>query len=419
MKKRFADIGIKRKSFLEKLEKPEKKDFHFEKKVFAKPEKKSFFQKNKKIFKFLFIVLIFSFFFYLFSLFYQKVEITIKTKPQQFSFEDKIKADTKISEIDFSQKIIPAKLLEFESELSESFPCTGQILKKAEGKIKLYNAYTTENETWREKTRFISSEGKVFVSKDKIFVPGAKMKEGKLEPSVVEVPVIAIEGGENYNIGPSKFSVLAFKGSERFFKYWGESTESMKGGGKGGALLKEDIENAKKSFERKIEEKIKNILKDKGGPEKFLPENCFSFSISEESFSKKEGEACENFDMKAKVKIKALFLEKSDINSLGEGLISLKFGDKRKFFEKEIKLNCEGKDFDKGVFSLNLKLNGKSNQDFDVNDLKRKIVGKSIRETKATLQDMNVEAKIKIFPRFLMKIPENFDKIKIEIETLE
>jgi len=416
MKRRFADIGVKRKSFFEKLE---KKDFHFEKRVFLESEKEDFFQKNKKILKPLFIILIFFFVLYFSSFFFQKVEITIKTKSQPVSFEEKISANTKISEIDFSQKIIPAKLLEFESELSENFPCTGETLKKAEGKIKLYNAYTTEDETWRQNTRFISSEGKIFVSKDKIFIPGAKIKEGKLEPSVVEVPVIAIEGGEDYNIGPSKFSVLAFKGTERFFKYWGESTEPMTGGGKGKALLKQDIENAKRNFGKKIEEKIRNILKEKLGSEKFFPENCFVFSFSDESFSKKEGEVCENFEMKAKVKIKSLFLEKNDVNSLGEGLISVKFGDKKKFLKKEINLSCEGKDFDKGVFSLNLKLNGKTSSDFDINDLKRKIVGKTIKEAQAILESMNVEGKIKIFPRFLNKIPENFDKIKIKVETLE
>jgi len=417
MKKRFADIGVKRKFFIEKLE---KKDLELEKKEFFQ-EKEGFFRKKEKILKIFIGIFVFLFILYFLSSFFQKIEITIKARPQEISFDDKITATTKISEIDFSQKIILGKILEFESEISETFPCTGEILKKAEGKIKLYNAYTTEDETWRKNTRFISSEGKIFLSKDKIFVPGAKMKEGKLEPSVVEVPVIAQEGGEDYNIGPSKFSVLVFKGTEKFFKYWGESTEPMKGGGKGKVLLKTDIENAKKNFEEKIEkEKIKKILKEKAGTEKIIPENCFVLSLSDENFSKKEGEECENFEMKAKVKIKALTIEKKDINSLGESLISMKLNQKKKLLKKEMSLNCEGKDFDKGIFSLNLNVKGKIFEEPEINDLKRKIVGKSIKETKAILESLNFEEfKIKIFPRFLNKIPENFDKIKIKVEEVE
>jgi hypothetical protein len=433
MKRRFSDIRIKKGSFFERLEekkfqskkeeiffkKVKKEEPSFKKEETPLKEKKRFSFKNKKILNlFLTLFFIFIFLFFLFS-FFQRVELTIKQNPQEINFEDKIAGNTKISDIDFAQKIIPGKLLDFEKEVSETFPCTGETVRKAEGKIKLYNAYTTSEETWREKTRFVSSDGKIFLSKDKIVVPGAKMKEGKLEPSVVEVPVVAIEGGESYNIGPSKFSVLAFKGSERFFKYWGESTESMKGGGKGTALKKEDLEKAKKAFGEKIEkEKISQILQEKAGKEKIVPEGCFTFSVSDESFSKKEGEGCDNFEMKAKLRIKALGIEKNIIDSLKENLIAMKFKEKNKFLSDGLTLKCEGKDFDNGVFSLNLKVNGKIVQEFDVNELKRKIVGRNIEETKAILESLNFEkVKIKLFPWFLRKIPENFDKIKINFET--
>jgi hypothetical protein len=415
MRRKFADIRIKReKEFFEKEEFREKRK-DFKKTDFEKKE------KFKKILNFLGIVLIFGFIFYFLILSFQKVKITIKAKPQEISFKEQILADSKISEIDFSQKTIPGKILEFETEISESFPCTGEALRKAEGKIKLYNGYTTEDEVWRKNTRFISSEGKIFLSKDQIFVPGAKIKEGKLEPSVVEVPVIAQEGGEEYNIGPSKFSVLAFKGTERFFKYWGESTEPMKGGGKVKVLSKEDIENAKKNFDKKIEEKIKEVIKEKSKTEGVVPENCFTFSVLEEKFSKNEGEVCENFEAKAKVKIKTLVLKESDVNVVAENLIANKLSTKEKILKKKINLNCEGKDFEKGLFSLSLEIKGATFKDLEseINDLKRKIAGRSIQEAKAILESMDVEGKIKIFPRFLRKIPENFDKIEIEFVPLE
>jgi hypothetical protein len=415
MRKKFADIRIKKeREFFEKEDFREKKE-NLEKANFEKKE------KFKEILSFLGTVLIFGFVFYFLIISFQKVKITIKAKPQQISFKEQILVNSKISEIDFFQKTIPGKILEFETEISENFPCTGEALKKAEGKIKLYNSYTTQDEVWRKNTRFISSEGKIFLSKDQIFVPGAKIKDGKLEPSVVEVPVIAQEGGEEYNIGPSKFSVLAFKGTERFFKYWGESTEPMKGGGKVKVLSKEDIENAKKSFGEKVEKKIKEVIKEKLKTEGIVPENCFTFSVLEEKFSKNEGEACENFETKAKVKIKTLTLKENDINVLAENLIANKLKTKEKIFKKKINLNCEGKDFERETFSLSLEITGTSFKDLEseINELKRKIAGRSIEETKAILESMDVEGKIKIFPRFLRKIPENFDKIEIEFVPLE
>jgi hypothetical protein len=415
MRKKFADIRIKKeREFFEKEDFRDKRE-DLKKANFEKKE------KFKEILSFLGTVLIFGFVFYFLLVSFQKVKITIKAKPQQTSFKEQILVNSKISEIDFSQKKIPGKILEFETEISENFPCTRETLKRAEGKIKLYNSYTTENEVWRKNTRFISSEGKIFLSKDQIFVPGAKIKEGKLEPSVVEVPVIAQEGGEEYNIGPSKFSVLAFKGTERFFKYWGESTEPMKGGGKAKVLSKEDIENAKKSFSEKVEKKIKEVIKEKLKTEGIVPENCFTFSVLEEKFSKNEGEVCENFETKAKVKIKTLTLKENDINVLAENLIANKLKTKEKILKKKINLNCEGKDFERGLFSLSLEIQGTTfkNLESEINDLKRKIAGRSIQEAKAVLESMDVEGKIKIFPRFLRKIPENFDKIEIEFVPLE
>jgi len=160
-----------------------------------------------------FFVLIFLF---LLSFRFSKAEIKIWPEVETRNFRAKITVDKTAENPDFKNNILPGKIFEAEKTVSEEFPASGRVLKKAEGIIRLYNNFSTQNENWLDGTRFVSSDGKLFKSKDKISVPAAYIKNGKIIPSFVDVPVIAAEGGADYNIGPSKFSIVAFRGTPRY-----------------------------------------------------------------------------------------------------------------------------------------------------------------------------------------------------------
>jgi len=387
-------------------------------------KEKLLFPKRKieiKVPKFLILITFLLFVFlggFFLSFKFSKVRIEIWPKIEERTFEDKIIL-SKIQEgIDFQKKEIRAQIFEIEKEIQEEFQSTGKVLKKAEGKIRLFNSYTTQREIWRAKTRFMSSEGKLFLSKNKISVPGAKMKEGKLEPSFVEVEVIAAEGGRDYNIGPSKFSIVAFKGTERYFKYWGESYEPMKGGGEVAVVKKEDLERALNSLIEKIEKEEGEEILKRQIPEGFIfPKDAISVEILEKEFSAKEGEEVPKFTLKIKAKIKTVICEKEKLKKFLENQFYSTFSPEKRILpgREKIELSASILNFNEGKFLVSLKDSIEILPKIEPNLIKKEIAGKKISEAKSKLSNLKEIEKIKIttFPFWSMKIPENLEKIEI------
>ena len=155
--------------------------------------------KREKFEIFLFSLLFIFFILFLVSFKLEKVDVNIWPQLQSLNFKVEVLASSKTTSLDFQQKAIPATVFEVEKTIEKEFPSSGETLAKAEGTIRLYNAFSTKSEVWRRGTRFISEDGRLFKSKEKINVPGARMVKGKLVPSYVDVPVVAAEGGSDYN----------------------------------------------------------------------------------------------------------------------------------------------------------------------------------------------------------------------------
>lgn len=367
------------------------------------------------IFLFLFLVgiLVLSFNF-------SKAEVRVWPKVEKADFGDKIIVSSYTQEINFLKKEIPGKIFEFEKEIEKSFPATGKALKKAEGVIRLYNSFTTKNETWKAQTRFVSSEGKVFLSKEKIEVPGAKIENGKIVPSFVDVPVVAAEGGNEYNIGPSKFAIPAFKGTERYFKYYGESFQPMKGGGEVTVVSSKDLEEGLKKLEEwVVKENPEEILGEI--PENFfIPKEGVFVEILEKSFDKKEGAEADQFSIKAKLKIKVLGIERRILKSFLEREFYSKLKGKILFSKEKIDASLGTRDFQGGKFLLNLNVSTFVSQSLDVEKIKKEIAGKSLKEAIESLKKENIEkAKIKIFPFWSFQVPENLEKIDVVVQGVD
>lgn len=394
-----------------------------EKVLFPKKERKKIkFPKFYFLLILIFLILLTAI---LISTTFARVKIQIWPKSEEKNFEEKIIVDTNLKNIDFKEKKIPGEILEMEKEIEDTFFSTGKILKKAEGKIRIYNQYTTQEEKWREGTRFVSDEGKIFLAKNSFVVPGAKTKEGKLEPSFVDVEVIAAEGGEDYNIGPSKFSVVAFKGTERFFKYWGESFEPMKGGGEAKTVKKEDLENALNSLKEKIAKQLgKEILKKETPENKIFPEDAISVEILDQNFSAKEGDEVEKFVLKIKAKIKTVLLDKENLQKFLEKEFYSNFGQGKKILKETEKLSVSSSvvNFENGKFLIFLRDSVKVLPEIETAIIKKEIAGEKIAEAKKKLENFKGIEKMKmnIFPFWISKIPENLEKIEVFIfETLD
>ena len=354
---------------------------------------------------------------FIFSFKFSKAEIKIWPETATLTFKTKLTADTKVKSPDFKNNLLPGKIFEAEKTISEEFSSSGKSLKKAEGLIRLYNSFTIQPETWLAGTRFVSSDGKLFKSKDKISVPGAEIKNGKIVPSFVDVPVIAAEGGSDYNIAPSHFSIIAFKGTPRYYKFYGESFQSMTGGGEVSQVTKEDLEKAENVLTEKLRGELKEILKSEIPAEFVFLTDASEIKILDKSSLAREGMEIEKFNFQLQAKMSTISFEREDIEKFAEQFILPQISKGKSIFRESLKIEYlpEIINFELGKIIISLNLSVKIYPEIDLQSLKRTLIGKSLAETKIFFENQPqiIKTEIHLFPFWLKSIPKDIEKIEI------
>lgn len=117
-------------------------------------------------------------------------------------------------------------------ERSEDIPATieKKITRKASGKIKIFNEYSTASQRLIKNTRFESANGKIYRIDNSIVVPGMSTAGGKTIPGSIEVTVYGDAPGEEYNSAATDFTIPGFKGDPRYAKFYARSQTPLEGG---------------------------------------------------------------------------------------------------------------------------------------------------------------------------------------------
>lgn len=350
-------------------------------------------------------------------------EIKIWPKTQVFNLGSSFKVDTSKLDIDYENNIIPGKVFEEEKVISEEFPATGSVERKAEGVIRLYNAYTTMSETWLQGTRFVSEDGKFFKSKEKIVVPGASIENSKIVPSYVDVPVIAAEGGEEYNIEPSSFSIYVYRGTERYTKFYGESFESMSGGGEFSKITSKDLESAEDVLIEKSQRETKNFLKNKIEGDYIVLDNAFKTSILDSYTSHQEGEILDSFAFTVQGKAKTISFDPEKGKEFVVSFVNSQIPNNYSIYENSLNTSYEVEsiDWENEEVMINFSVEVQTYPKIDFEFLKNELGGKSVSETEFLLENQteisNVE--VNFWPFWINTIPQEDNRIEIEYPIID
>jgi len=399
-----------------------------------KPVKKKIPKRKKSlILVVVLVILILTGFFSYFAL--SRAQIEIWPETQTLNFKEKIEINSQKTQPDFSAKIFPGKIFEVEKELSQEFPATGETLKtaKAQGQIRAYNAYSDSSQVLIANTRFISAEGKLFRSLENVTIPGGVYDEkGKLTPGFLDIKVVAAEPGEEYNIGPSTFSIPGFAGTPRYTAFYGKSFSAMTGGFKGEAsqVTQEDLDKAKDVLSNKLFEEGKTVLKNKISPEFVLLNEAISQEIIEATSSLQAGAEAQNFNFRVKIRLKSLAFKKSDLENFARGFILAKlpqdeffseedFWLKKKIQEESLKINYvfSSIDWKEEKIILNLEISAKIYPSLNETTFKKALFGKSLKETQILLADQPQikKSEVKFWPFWVKKVPQKEEKIEIKL----
>lgn len=352
-----------------------------------------------------------------------KAEIQLTAKRETANIELAASGDKNTTQVDAVTAVFPVRPVKLEDSQSGDFPATGekQLNEKARGIITVYNAYSSSPQALVETTRFLSTDGKIFRLTKTVTIPGAKIEEGKIVPSSIDVEAEADLPGSLYNIGPSDFSIPGLKGTPKYTTFFGKSKAAMSGGSteKVKIITQEDFDKAKDKIWNDLQSKINQEIASQIPSQFKLLDKAMQVQISETKSTVAVGSPADNFTLTIKATGKGLIFSEDDISKMVQAKLSSQASDNKELVSQ---MNFEYSDikadFDKG--SLGFKVQGSQDVVWKVNtdDIKKLIAGKSENEVRQILSQRPEikEAKFSLWPFWLKTIPSQHDKIKITVD---
>jgi len=363
-------------------------------------------------------------------LYVPKATITLSAKKEVKSVEANITATTNQESIDAEKSIIPAKVVDFDDTISQTFEATGEKSvsdQKAKGKITIYNEFSSSPQPLVATTRFISEDQKIFRLVQSVTIPGTTKVGTEIKPGVVEAEVIADESGDAYNISATSFSIPGFKdsGSEKYAKIYAKSITAMTGGGTGGSTVKvisdKDLASAKDKLSLEITDAIKQKVKDSVGSGQVVLDKAISLEEPVYTLSGTVGDIADNFEIKVQAKAKAIVFLESDLKKLANTIIAK---------TKNSKVNLDNgaliidygqitADFSANTLAVAIKASSVTEPNFDLETLKRGFLGKNTEELTDYLKSYpNIEkAEVEYWPPvFVNKVPMRESRVEVILD---
>jgi len=363
-------------------------------------------------------------------LFLPKATLKITARIKTQSVDSNITGNTSAIASDFEKEIIPAKIVSAESSITENFKASGDKAvsnQKSRGKILIYNEYSTSPQPLVATTRFLSSDGKIFRLVNGVTIPGMETVNGETKPGTVEAQVVADEAGESFNIGPDKFSIPGFQGSgnDKYTKFYAKSDTAMSGGGSGNQtanyIMDSDVAEAKAKSLTKLNEEIKNKLKESAGEDVVILDDATQGDEPIYKLSNSSGDVVDTFQVTMQTKVKAITVNRKDLNEMVAKMIS-KVGDgKASIDSASIKLDF-GKssvDFDAGTINIKFHAVGEIIPNLNLEGMKKEILGKNNEELTAYLSTFSdiKDANVEYRPSFInSRIPQIESRVEIILD---
>lgn len=187
-------------------------------------------------------------------------EVTVQPKHEQ-----KAVSANFIGSIVPQQDTVTYELLTLEANGERQVEATGQeeVSEQAMGTIFIYNSFSTSPVRLVKNTRFEAPGGLIYKISESAVVPGYSTDDsGEIVPGVVAADVFAEAPGEQYNIGPSSFTIPGFKGFPEYDKVVGESTSGMIGGFSGQKFIidEAELETARQALHTELRDALLDRL---------------------------------------------------------------------------------------------------------------------------------------------------------------
>ncbi len=356
-----------------------------------------------------------------------KADVTIWPKVDTLSFQQTVTADKSATSVDSTKNVIPAQYFQSSKTSAQDFPATGNAdnVGQATGTITIYNKYDPPTAfTFKSGTHFMSDSGKLFIDLQKISIPAAKKSGSKITPGSVQVTVQAVDGGTDYNIAPSNFSVPGLKGTASYYSIYATSTSAMTGGYTGNVkkVTDDDIQGAKDVLTQKATSDAMADLKSQISSDYVLLDNAALSNVTDASTQTKSGAIADTFNYSVTVQASALAFKKSDINQFVNNYINSQMPVGKTLLDNSLKVDYSSSviDISGGKATLNLNISSGIYQGIDKNSIGLSVLGENANQIKQTINnnlgDQVSNIQIKFWPFWVVSAPNNQSAINVYLK---
>jgi len=195
--------------------------------------------------------------------FLPRAQIDVVLEETKWEYVNSVSADVNLSErsgvVKDGAVTILGEILSERKNLSMQFPASAKkiVERKSEGVLIIYNGYDSRPQQLVKTTRFKSPDGKIFRLDEGVTVPGAKIADGKIQPSSIEAAVTADKPGEEYNLPAGvRFVIPGFEGKPQYQGFYAESKGALSGGviGEMSVPTEDDIATAKEETREALQD---------------------------------------------------------------------------------------------------------------------------------------------------------------------
>lgn len=347
---------------------------------------------------------------------YVKSEDLAKTLPIIFT--------NSVTKPDYTQNFFPGFLVQVKKDQSQKFQTTGKKNSggKASGSVTFYNGLDSLSHKYAAGSKIVS-DGKTFLLKNALVIPGATVQNLKVMPGSVSAEVEAESAGEDYNVKAGKFIIVGLAANQQSAIY-GESKADLKGGFTKTVQVvsKEDYENAKKQLTDDLLSGLDADIKNKSEGLSLIDKSQVMLEPEITSSSNVDQEAVE-FEMKVGLTKQVMAYNYKDLlDFISLAMAKQVPSDKMVVIASadSIGFVIDKQAYDKGELDTTINVAAKIATKMDLEKIKTGILGKSKKMAEQyVLTQPGVEKVDFVFnPKWLAKISELSRNVKIEVKYI-
>ena len=339
-----------------------------------------------------------------------QADIVVETEKEQWSFNGLLPIE--------KNGPVPSHIVSDRKNAQMSFPALGKkvVSRKAEGKITVYNAYSSQPQQLVATTRFETPDGKIVRLASNVTIPGAKIANGVITPSSIEADVIADKPGVAYNLSAPKLVIPGFKGTAKFSGFYGAIPAALSGGFTGEAAYPtdDDVKAAKAKVAEVLEKSITSQIAAAAGAEYTVVPGSARTEIRKMKVDTAANDRGE-FSVFAEAETQAIAFKESDLVGYFASKMKAELEEKRGsadyvFKETHISYDTPTKvDFAAERMTLPVNFESVAERPVDVARLRTEVAGKSKDELNAAIIAIPgvSSAQISLWPRYVRTVPRN------------